>query len=157
MRCERCSQTPGFHSFDHLRDISGLSYYYCFPAHNKDSVKTREDMWNFASHFPETGRWSLLFHANRYGLSSMMPLHIAIELGRLVQETQMDRLEKIYIIQGSWFFSFVMRCVMPFLRPEMREKFVLLSGSLLEVCQVFLRQGLKLSDLLVLRARFGKS
>lgn len=112
---------------------------------------------NFVSHFPTKGQWSLLFHANRYGLSSMMPLSLAIEMGRIVQETQMDRLSRIYIVQGGWFFTFVMRCVMPFLRPEMREKFVLVSGSLLEVTQTFLKKGLSLSDLLVLRANFGKS
>jgi hypothetical protein len=156
MRCKRCSETPGFHSFEHLCDVSGTHYFYCYPAHNTKSVRTREDMLNFARHFPEEGEWSLLFHAKGYGLASMMPLPLAIELGRIVQEKHLSRLRQIYIVEGTWFFTFVIRCVLPFLRHEMREKFVLLSGSLLEVCEQFQEKGLSLSCLSSLRANFCK-
>ena len=156
MPCERCAQTPGFHSFELLSDASGIKTFYCYPAHNTKSVRTREDMLNFASHFPEEGSWSLLFHANGYGLSSMMPLSLAIELGKIVQEKHLIRLQRIFIVEGGWFFSFVIRCVLPFLRREMRSKFVLLSGSLLEVCQELQAQGIPLSALGRLRENFGK-
>lgn len=156
MRCERCAQTPGFHSFDLLSDSSGVQTFYCFPAHNTTSVRTREDMLNFARHFPEKGEWRLLFHANGYGLSSMMPLPLAIELGKIVQENHLDRLQSIWIVEGGWFFTFVLRCVLPFLRTEMRSKFVLLSGSLLEVCEYLQANGLPLSALSKMREMFSK-
>lgn len=113
-------------------------------------------MLNFASHFPEKGQWSLLFHANGYGLSSMMPLPLAIELGKIVQEKHLNRLRSIFIVEGSWFFTFVIRCVLPFLRTEMRSKFVLLSGSLLEVCEYLQAQGIPLLALSRMREAFGK-
>jgi hypothetical protein len=153
MECQRCKETPGFHSFQHITQISDTHYFYCFPAHNKQSVKTREDMLQFVSHFPNNKRWSLLFHANGYGMSHMMPLSIALEMGKLVQENKF--LEKIFVIEGHWFFQFLLRCIFPFLNSEMRDKFVLLNGSLLEVVASFRELGLTLQDLEPLRTRFG--
>jgi len=45
---------------------------------------------------------------------------------------------------------------LPFLRAEMRNKFVLVSGSLLEVLARLREEGLTLSDLALLRSNFGK-
>lgn len=156
MKCQRCGTQPGYHSFEHLADLSATSLFYCYPAHNTKSVRTHEDMLNFASHFPDEGSWRLLFHANGYGLKQLMPLPIALELGRLVQEKHLGRLEKVYIMEGSWFFTFLLQCILPFLRKEMRQIFVLLSGSLLEVMSQLEAEGIPLSCLSELRQRFGK-
>ncbi len=153
-QCQRCKEQPGFHSFDFLTDISGIHYFYCFPAHNKESVRTRDDMLNFVSHFPSEGKWSLLFHAKGYGIQHMMPLSIALEMGRLVQEKYLVSLQKIYIVQGHWFMEFVLTCILPFLRKEMKEKFVLVNGSLLEILHEFEKKGLTLQHLEPLRRRF---
>jgi len=156
MKCQRCLTQPGYHSFERLADLSGASLFYCYPAHNTKSVRTHEDMVNFARHFPEEGPWRLLFHANGYGLRQMMPLPLALELGRLVQEKHLGRLQKVYIVEGSWFFTFVVQSILPFLRKEMRQMFVLVSGSLLEVIAHLEAEGIPLSSLSGLRQRFGK-
>jgi hypothetical protein len=117
-------------------------------------VKTREDMLNFVSHFPSEEKWSLIFHARHYGLQHMMPLPVALEMGRLVQENHLERLQKIYIVQGHWFMKFVLTCILPFLKKEMKEKFVLVNGSLLEIVSEFQQKGLGLSYLEPLRKRF---
>lgn len=153
MECQRCRSIPGFHSFQHIADISGVHYFYCFPAHNKESVRTHEDMIQFVSHFPQDHPWSFLFHANGYGIQHMMPLSVALEMGKLVQQNKV--LEKVYIIQGHWFFQFLLRCIFPFLQKEMRDKFVLLDGSLLEVIADLREVGLTVRDLEPLRSRFG--
>jgi hypothetical protein len=152
MECQRCKATPGFHSFQHLTTISDIHYFYCFPAHNKASVKTQEDMLNFLCHFPQDKTWSLVFHANGYGMSHMMPLSVAIEMAKRVQQTK--TLQKIYIVQGHWFFQFLLRCIFPFLQSEMREKFVVVNGSLLEVVAQFRDLGLSLQHLEPLRSHF---
>ena len=154
MQCQRCKVTPGFHSFDPIADISGNQYFYCFPAHNKESVRTREDMLNFVSHFPSEGKWSLLFHAQGYGIQHMMPLSVALEMGRLVQENHAERLQTIYIVQGHWFMQFLLTCIFPFLRKDMRDKFVLVNGSLLEIVTLFRSKGLTLHHLESLRNHF---
>ena len=153
MECQRCKAVPGFHSFQQLADISGIHYFYCFPAHNKQSVRTREDMLQFVSHFPPDKQWSLLFHANGYGFSNLMPLSIAIEMGKRVQQNK--SLCKIYIIEGNWFFQFLLRCIFPFLDTSMREKFVLMNGSLLEVVAELREIGFTLQELEPLRRHFG--
>jgi len=117
-------------------------------------VKTHEDMINFVSHFPKEKRWSLLFHAKGYGLSHMMPLSLALEMGKIVQEEHMSNLQKIYIVQGSWFMKFLCLCIFPFVGSDMRTKFVSWDGSLLEVVQKFQSEGLSLSQLQTLRDRF---
>lgn len=157
MLCQRCNETPGFHSFESIRELSGNHFFYCFPAHNKESVRTREDMLNFVSHFPTDRHWSLLFHTRGYGLSTMMPLSIAIEMGTIVQERHMDTLQKIYVVEGSWFMNFLFRCIFPFLQKSMREKFILVEGSLLEVVARLREEGLTLHDLDILRNQFGKN
>ena len=154
--CQRCKSTPGFHSFEHITEISGNHFFYCFPAHNKESVKTREDIVNFVSHFPTDKSWSLLFHTKGYTLSNMMPLSLAIEMGRIVQENHKETLQKIYVIEGSWFMNFLFRCIFPFLQKHMRDKFVLLEGSILEVVARLREEGLTLTDLNILRNQFGK-
>lgn len=154
MLCQRCKETPGFHSFEVIGDVSGTTVYYCYPAHNKESVRTREDMLNFVSHFPSEKRWSLLFHANGYGVNHMMPLSVAIEMGRLVQQNHSSTLQKIYIVQGSWFMNFLFRCIFPFLQKEMREKFVLVEGSLLEVISTLGAAGFTLQQMQLLRRQF---
>jgi hypothetical protein len=155
MQCKRCLQTPGFHSFERIADVSGNQYFYCFPAHNKQSVQTHEDMMNFVSHFPTTGSWSLIFHARGYGFQHMMPLSIALEMARLVQQNHSRTLQKIYIVQGHWFMQFLLNCIFPFMKKEMREKFVLVKGSLLEVMTFFREQGIRLQELEPLRNRFA--
>jgi hypothetical protein len=155
MQCSNCKEVPGFHSFEHIADVSGIHYFYCFPAQNKESVRTRDDMLNFVSHFPQTGKWSLLFHVNGYGPSHMMPLSLALEMGKLVQENHLDRLQKIYVIQGSWFMNFLILCILPFLRKEMKEKFVVLPGSVLDIAGSFQKEGVTLKHLERLRANFG--
>jgi hypothetical protein len=153
-QCQRCKEQPGFHSFEFIADVSGNHYFYCFPAHNKESVRTYEDMLNFVSHFPVKEKWSLVFHAKNYGIQHMMPLSIALEMGRLVEEKYLVSLHRIYIVQGHWFMQFVLTCILPFLKKEMKEKFVLVNGSLLEVIHEFQHQGLSLQDLEPLRYRF---
>lgn len=111
-------------------------------------------MLNFVSHFPTDRPWSLLFHAHGYGLSNMMPLSVAIAMGKVVQENK--SLQKIYIVQGSWFMNFVCQCIFPFLSKEMREKFILIEGSLLEVTSKLREEGFNLSDLIQMRDNFGK-
>jgi hypothetical protein len=155
MSCLRCQQTPGFHSFEELAEISGIHYFYCFPAHNKQSVRTREDMVNFVSHFPTDRPWALVFHANGYGVQHLMPLSLALEMGRIVQEKHTTTLQKIYVVEGHWFFQFVLNCILPFLKSEMREKFVLVNGSLLEVIAQLRDVGLTLKQLEPLRSQFG--
>lgn len=152
--CERCAHQPGFHSFEKITDVSGQQYFYCFPAHNKESVRTHEDMLNFASHFPSEGTWSLLFHMRGYTLSHMMPLPLAIELGRIVQDKHLNRLQRIFVIEGHWFMKFVLTCILPFLRSEMKQKFVFVSGSPLEVFATLREYGLSLKDLVCLRDKF---
>lgn len=85
-----------------------------------------------------------------------MPLPLALELGRLVQEKHLGRLQRIYIVEGSWFFTFVLQSILPFLRKEMRQMFVLVSGSVLEVMAHLEGEGIPLSSLSGLRQRFGK-
>lgn len=153
MECQRCKETPGFHSFQEIATVSDIHFFYCFPAHNKQSVRTREDMLNFVSHFPQDKPWSFLFHANGYGISHMMPLSIALEMGKIVQQNK--SLQKVYVIQGDWFFQFLLKCIFPFLQKEMREKFVLMNGSLLDVVMQFREQGLTLQQLEPLRSHFA--
>lgn len=155
MTCQRCQVSPGFHSFEFVGVGKGIHYFYCYPAHNKQSVRTHEDMLNFVSHFPKDKPWSLLFHANGYGISNMMPLPIALEMGRIVQQQYNGNLQKIYIIEGHWFFQFLLQCIFPFLQRKMREKFVLVRGSLLEVLTEFQALDLTLDQLQIVRNRFG--
>lgn len=154
MKCQRCIESPGFHSFEQIADISGQKVFYCFPAHNKKSVQTREDMLNFVSHFPETGSWSFLFHAKGYTLAHVMPLSVALEMGKIVEQQHIERLQKIYIVQGSWFMKFVVTWVLPVLRKEMRQKFVVIDGPLLEVITELQKDGVPISSLQGLRERF---
>ena len=155
MTCLRCKETPGFHSFEMIADVSGTHFFYCFPAHNKESVKNREDMLQFVNHFPTQGKWSLVFHANGYGFSSMMPISVALEMGRIVQEKHLQSLQKIYIVEGSWFMNFLFSCILPFLQKEMKEKFVLVDGSIFDIVSLFQKEGLTLQELEPLRSRFG--
>jgi len=76
-------------------------------------------------------------------------------MGTLVQERHLKRLQKIYVIQGHWFMQFVLTCILPFLRKEMREKFVLVKGSLFEVMAFFHEEGLSFQELEPLRRQFG--
>jgi hypothetical protein len=113
-------------------------------------------MRNFVAHFPRDKPWSLLFHAHGYGLSSMMPIRVAIAMGKLVQENYSQTLQTIYIVQGSWFMNFLCRCIFPFLTKQTRDKFILIEGSLLEVVSRLREEGLSLSDLKQIRDNFGK-
>ena len=156
MNCERCRETPGFHSFEDLGEARGSQLFYCFPAQNITSVRTHDDMLQFVSHFPTDRPWSLLFHVRGYTMSHMMPLPLAIEMARILQRDHLKTLQKIYVIEGDWFMRFVFVCIFPFLSHPIREKFVLLNGSLLEVVTRLREEGMSLSQLQVLRDHFGK-
>ena len=154
MQCQKCKIKPGFHSFDYLTDISGVQFYYSFPAHNTDSINTREDMLNYVGHLPRNRKWSLLFHMHGYGVSKMMPIPVAYELIQIILRDFTDSLEKIYIIEGKWFMN-LLYLAFPFLSHEIREKFVLLEGSKLEVITELRKLGLNMKHLDPLRRQFG--
>lgn len=85
----------------------------------------------------------------------MMPLSVALEMGKLVQDNYKTTLQKIFIVEGHWFFQFLLKCIFPFLEPSMRDKFVLLNGTLLEVISELRAHGLLLQQLELLRNHFG--
>lgn len=155
MACKRCQEVPNFHSFDYIAEIQGIHYYYCFPAANKQSVRTHEDMLNFIAHFPTDKPWSLLFHSNGYGVQHLMPISVAIEMGKITQEKHRETLQKIYVVEGSVLFQFVLKYILPYCSPELTKKFTLVNGSLLEVITELRKTGLSIKDLHTLRTRFG--
>ena len=110
-------------------------------------------MLNFVSHFPKDNQWGLLFHANGYGFSNMMPLTVALEMGKIVQENKC--LQKVFVIEGDWFFQFLLRFLFPFLQPSLRDKFVLVNGPLLEVVATLRTYGFSVQQLEPMRTRFG--
>ena len=114
MNCKPCLEHPGFHSFEFMKEANKVHFYYCFLAHNRQAVRTIEDVHNFVSHFPTDRPWSLIFHANGYGVNHLMPLNVAIEMGKLIQENKY--LKNIFIVEGSWFMNFLHHCIFPFLR-----------------------------------------
>jgi hypothetical protein len=59
------------------------------------------------------------------------------------------------VIEGHWFFQFLLRCLFPFLKTSLRDKFVLLNGSLLEVIAKLREYGFPLQQLDMVRNRFG--
>ena len=146
MKCKNCLKTPGYHSFDYITDISGIAYYMCFPAKNKQSVKTQEDMLNFVSHFPKEKKWSLFFVMKGYGFSNMMPISIAWELAKIVFRDYATSLQRIYILEGSWFLRFLF-LTFPLFGNDIQEKFVLVEGSPLEVLAQLQKTGISFSKL----------
>jgi hypothetical protein len=88
-------------------------------------------------------------------MTSMMSLSLALEMGRIVQDNHKETLQKIFVVEGSWFFQFLLKCIFPFVSSEMREKFVLVNGSLLEVIAQLRQTGLTIQHLEPLRSRFG--
>lgn len=156
MNCERCKKTPGFHSFEYLGQAAGNQLFYCFPANNTESVRTRDDMLQFVSHFPRRIPWSLFFHARGYTLSHLMPLSIALEMANILQRDHSETLQKIYIMEGNWFMRFLFVCIFPFLSQTMREKFVLLNGSFLEMSVRLQEDGIPFAQLQALREYFRK-
>lgn len=152
MTCKKCQKNPGFHSFIAVGD----QLFYCFPANNTESVKTQEDMLQFVSHFPQTTQWSLVFHARGYTLSHLMPLPIALEMAKIIQKDHGSTLQKVYIVEGAWFMRFLFFCIFPFLSQTMRDKFVLLNGSVLEIMMKLQEDGIPCSSLQLLRGYFEK-
>jgi hypothetical protein len=156
MSCDSCKKTPGYHSFEFIGTVAEKQTFYCFPANNTSSVRSREDMLEFVKHFPKEGQWILLFHARGYTMSHMMPLSVAIEMAKIVQREYAKSLTKIFIVEGDWFFRFLMLCIFPFLSQSMREKFVLVNGSLLETMMRLEEEGLSLAQLQPLRDNYAK-
>ena len=156
MSCDYCKQRPGYHSFEPIGEVTKKQTFYCFPANNTASVRTRDDMLEFVKHFPKEGQWILLFHARGYTMSHMMPLSVAIEMAKIVQREHAKSLTTIFIVEGDWFFRFLMLCIFPFLSQSMREKFVLVNGSLLEMVLRLREEGFTLAQLQPLRDKYGK-
>lgn len=156
MKCERCNETPGFHSFESVGEVGGTQLFYCFPAQNAKSVRTKDDMLQFVSHFPTENPWSLIFHVRGYTMSHMMPLSLAIEMATILQRDHAQTLQKIYVVEGDWFMRFLFVCIFPLLSSRVREKFVVLNGSLLEVVTQLRGEGISLSQLQRVRDHFGK-
>lgn len=151
MSCDYCKKIPGYHSFEFIGEVTEKQTFYCFPANNTASVRTREDMLQFVNHFPKENPWILLFHARGYTMSHMMPLSLAIEMAKIVQRDHDKSLSKIFIAEGDWFFRFLMLCIFPFMSQAMREKFVLVNGSLFEVILQLQKEGFSLAQLQPLR------
>jgi hypothetical protein len=156
MSCDSCKKTPGYHSFEFIGTVAETQTFYCFPANNTASVRTREDMLEFVNHFPTEGPWNLLFHARGYTMSHMMPLFLAIEMAKIVQRDHAKNLRKIFVVEGGWFFRFLILCIFPFLSESMREKFVLVNGSLLESLMRLQEEGFSLAQLQPLRDNTAK-
>jgi hypothetical protein len=121
--CPLCEKDPTSHSFSKIREMDGIAIFYTSPAKSKNI-----DRKDILQHYDITlrqnreQRWIWIFDCEKFPISHMLDFQMPIELAKLIREKYATTLEKIVIINPTFFIRLLLNFVSIFLTDEMKHR-----------------------------------
>lgn len=117
--CPLCSIDPFSHSLTKIEETDEMIYYYTCPS----QAKLYYDLDGIINHYngvlsemPRNKQWVWIFDSTGFDFKHIMYPRIAIELAKLISNKFSSNLQKIIIINPTFYINLSYKIVTPFLK-----------------------------------------
>lgn len=116
--CPFCSIDPFSHSLKKIEETDKLIYFYTCPS----DAKLYYDIEGILNHYngvlsemPRSKQWIWIFDSKEFDFKHIMYPSIAVQLAKLISNKFSSNLQKIIIINPTFYINFTYKIVTPFL------------------------------------------
>lgn len=116
--CPICFFNPSSHSLSKIAEKDDTIYYYACPSKATlyfDTVGIINHYNGVLSEIPKNKKWFWIFDANEFYLKHFLQIDVAIQLAKLITSKFSDNLQKIIIINPTFYVSAIYNIIKPFL------------------------------------------
>lgn len=116
--CPLCSIDPSNHSLVKYKEINNIMYFYSCPSQAKLYFDTEGIINHYngtLSEIPKNKKWIWIFDSKDFTFKHFIQTSVAIELAKLISSKFSNNLEKIIIINPTFYISATYNILRPFL------------------------------------------
>ena len=116
--CPLCSIDPSNHSLVKYKEINNIMYFYSCPSQAKLYFDTEGIINHYngiLSEIPKNKNWIWIFDSKDFTFKHFIQTNVAIELAKLISSKFSNNLEKIIIINPTFYISATYNILRPFL------------------------------------------
>jgi hypothetical protein len=122
--CPLCKIQPLSHSLTKITEKNGIIYYYTCPSqailyYDVESILNHYD--GVLSEIPKDKKWIWIFDSLDFNLTHALQINVAIEITKLITKKFSTNLNKIIIINPTFYITMTYNVVMPFLNETIKN------------------------------------
>jgi hypothetical protein len=122
--CPVCAIDESSHSLTKLTEINNIMYYYTCPS----KAKLYDDTTGIINHYngvlseiPEGKKWVWVFDSDNFELKHFLQIDVGIKLAKLITTKFSHNLNKIIIINPTFYISATYNIIQLFLNENVRS------------------------------------
>jgi hypothetical protein len=122
--CIQCYNEPNSHSFKKIRETeTKIVYYTCV-----SEARKYDDNEGILNHYKnllnqnKDKKWIWVFDCKDLEMKHIKNVKLAKELALLITENYLEKLQKILIVNKTWYIYILLKIVLPFFNDENRKK-----------------------------------
>lgn len=119
--CPLCSIDPSNHSLIKYIETDNVVYYYSCPSQAKlyfDCEGIINHYYGVLSEIPKNKKWVWIFDSKDFQFKHFIQTNVGIELSKLISSKFSNNLEKIIIINPTFYISATYKILKPFLNNQ---------------------------------------
>jgi hypothetical protein len=123
-QCPLCSIDPSCHSLEQIDEIQNIVYFYTCPSKAKlyyDSRSIIEHYNGVLSEIETNKEWIWVFDSLDFNFSHFIQFSVAIDLAKLISSKFSHNLNKIIIINPTFYISSTYNIIYPFLNNKLKQ------------------------------------
>ena len=122
--CPLCKLQPLSHSLTKISEKNDIIYYYTCPSqailyYDVESILNHYD--GVLSEIPKDKKWIWIFDSSDFNLTHALQINVAIEITKLITNKFSTNLNKIIIINPTFYITMTYNVVMPFLNETIKN------------------------------------
>jgi hypothetical protein len=122
--CPLCKLQPLSHSLTKISEKNDIIYYYTCPSqailyYDVESILNHYD--GVLSEIPKDKKWIWIFDSLDFNLTHALQINVAIEITKLITNKFSTNLNKIIIINPTFYITMTYNVVMPFLNETIKN------------------------------------
>ena len=122
--CPICALWPYSHSLVKMGEKNEVFYYYTCPS----QATMYYDVKGIINHYdgvlseiPENKEWIWIFDSKGFGFTHAMQINVAIELAHLISNKFSKNLNKVIIINPTFYITMIYKIITPFLNQKLKD------------------------------------
>lgn len=123
-QCPLCLLDPLSHSLTQLTEINDCILFYTCPSQAKlyyDANSIVKHYDGVLSEIPGNKKWFWIFDSTDFHFKHFSQFNVAVELAKLISFKFSENLEKIIIINPTFYISSTYKLVYPFLNKKIKS------------------------------------
>jgi hypothetical protein len=123
-QCPLCLIDPFSHSLAKIAEINNIIYFYTCPSQAKLYYDVNSIIQHYdgvLSEIPYDKEWIWTFDSSNFGFTHFIQFSVGIELAKLISNKFSHNLNKIIIINPTFYTSSTYNIVYPFLNTKLKS------------------------------------